>query len=252
MTEVTAILNVHREGILAHDSLSSMIRAKAAAEAEDVGVEILVVADCPDSVTRDYLRMARSLGARVLELDVDDLGLARNAAVAECTSRFVAFLDGDDLWGPQWLVLAHAAAMREPREVIWHPEANLYFGPVGASCWMIHPDMDDESGDWTALALHNLWTSLAFASPEIFLRVPYRATNLEAGLGYEDWSWNAETIAKGILHRPVPGTVHLLRIRQMSLARRTSAARALPIPSALFRSRLRRSTCPTANPGKAV
>jgi glycosyltransferase involved in cell wall biosynthesis len=245
MTEITAILNLHREGILAHASLRSIIGAKAAAEDEGVGVEILVVADCSDSGTRDYLGIAQSVGARVLEVDVDDLGLARNAAVAACTTRYMAFLDGDDLWAPRWLVGAHAAAMREPRDVIWHPEASLYFGPAGAPFWRMHPDMDDEAGDWTTLALENLWTSSTFASRDIFLRVPYRATNLHAGLGYEDWCWNAETIANGILHRPVPGTVHLLRMRLRTLSHRTLAAAALMTPSTLFRSRLGRATYKT-------
>ena len=126
MAEVTAIF-LHSEGILAHASLRSMIEAKAAAEVEGVRVELLVIADCPRSGTRDYLGIAQGLGARVMEVDVDDLGLARNAAVAVCTTRFLAFLDGDDLWAPRWLVRAHAAAMREPRDVLWHPEASLYF-----------------------------------------------------------------------------------------------------------------------------
>jgi glycosyltransferase involved in cell wall biosynthesis len=238
MTEITAVLNVHGEGILAHASLLSMLAAKRVAEADGISVEVVVAADCPDAKTRDYLPTARRLGARILELDADDLGLARNAAVAASSGRFVAFLDGDDLWSGRWLAAAHAAAMRDGAGVVWHPEASLFFGPTDAPYWRVHPAMDDAAGDWVSLGLRNHWTSLCFAPREILESVPYRPTNLKAGLGFEDWSWNAETIARGFVHRPVPGTAHLVRMRAASLVLRTRAASALMTPSTLFRRRL--------------
>lgn len=237
MTEITAVLNVHREGILAHASLLSMIDAKRTVEAAGISVEILIVADCPDRPMRDYLSGAEDLGARVLETDVHDLGLARNFAVAAGSGRFMAFLDGDDLWGRQWLLAAYTSATQDTRRIVWHPEANLFFGS-NEPTWLMHPDIETSEGDWVNLALRNHWTSLCFAAREVFQQVPYPKTDLNGGFGYEDWSWNAETVARGCLHKPVPGTAHLVRVRKRSLVRLTAAANALVIPSSLFRDRI--------------
>jgi glycosyltransferase involved in cell wall biosynthesis len=238
MSEICAILNLHNEGVLAHSSLRSVLAARDAAAAEGIAVEILVAADCPDVATRAYLETAMALGARTLELGVDDLGLARNGAVAASPSRYVAFLDGDDLWTANWLVDAYRAASRESREVVWHPEANLYFGAEGETRWSLHIDMDAAPPDcWTRLALRNLWTSPTFARRDTVLRLPYRRTKLGEGLGYEDWCWNCETIAHGIVHKTVPGTAHLIREKQGSLMRRHRDSGVLMTSSRLFRSR---------------
>jgi glycosyltransferase involved in cell wall biosynthesis len=237
MSQITAILNVHNEGILAHASLLSVLAAKRVAEAKGISVEVLVTADCPSETTRAYLSTAMGLGAQVLEVSVHDLGLARNAAVAASSSRFVSFIDGDDLWSRNWLVTAHKMVENSPG-TIWHPEANLYFGAGAAAFWMLHHEMDDFAGDWVSLGLRNHWTSLCFAAREILLKIPYRAVDLKAGLGYEDWSWNAEIVARGYLHGVVAGTVHFIRMRHNSLVRQTAAANALMTPTTLFRQRI--------------
>ncbi len=211
MTEITAILNVHREGILAHSSLLSIADARQMAEASGIGVEVLAIADCSDRSTLDTLALAA--GVKVLETSVDDLGLARNVGVGAAKGRYLAFLDGDDLWGRCWLRAAYEAARTESRPVVWHPEACLYFGSKHEPGWLIHPDMEAIEGDWVTLGVRNQWTSLSFAPRTTYLEVPYRRTNLAGGFGKEDWSWNLEVVAHGYLHKPVPGTAHLVRVR---------------------------------------
>src|SRR5271166_3909422 len=155
MTEITAILNVHREGILAHSSLLSIADARQTAEASGIGVEVLAIADCSDRSTLDTL--ALTAGVQVLETRVDDLGLARNLGVAAAKGRYIAFLDGDDLWGRCWLRAAYERATTESRPVVWHPEACLYFGSKHEPSWLIHPDMEAIEGDWVTLGIRNQW-----------------------------------------------------------------------------------------------
>jgi hypothetical protein len=236
MTDITAILNLHREFILAHASLRSMRAAQAVATAAGLSVQLLVVADRTDGATRDYLAQWNDL--ELLETDVDDLGLARNAGIVAASGRYIAFIDGDDLWTANWLAEAHAAAQQDPRRVVWHPEVNLYFGTGHRPYWMLHPDMDTPECNWMDLSHGNLWTALSFAARDLYQEVPYERTDLANGYGYEDWSWNCAVIAHGSLHRPVPGTAHLIRVRQSSLARRTEGSGALMMPSSLFVDRV--------------
>jgi glycosyltransferase involved in cell wall biosynthesis len=236
MTDITAVLNVHREGSLARGSLRSIGGARQAAEAAGLSVEVLAVADCSDRATLDVL--AEAAEVEVLETTVDDLGLARNAGAAAAVGRYIAFLDGDDLWGPRWLLAAYQAAEAGSCSVVWHPEASLYFGPEHEPYWLVHPDMATTEGDWVTLGLRNQWTSPSFALRDTYLRMPYRRTDLAAGFGKEDWSWNSEVVSHGYVHKPVPGTIHLIRMRANSLVRRTDAANALMTPSTLLRSRI--------------
>jgi glycosyltransferase involved in cell wall biosynthesis len=236
MTDITAILNVHREGILAHASLGSIRAAREVARAAGIKVEILVVADCPDVPTLDYFADADDL--RLVPTEVDDLGLARNRGVEEARGEFVAFLDGDDLWGASWLRSAFDIARREARSVVWHPEGNLFFGTSIEPHWLLHPEMEEAEGDWVNLGIRNHWTALSFGARRIYRSVPYRRTDLAGGFGYEDWSWNSEVVAQGHLHRPVPGTAHMIRVRGASLLQRTVGATALVTPSSLLRSRI--------------
>ena len=110
MIAVTAIVNVHREGDLARGSLLSIAGARQVAEAAGIAVEVLAVADCSDRATLETL--ADSPGVQLLETTVDDLGLARNVGAAAANGHYVAFLDGDDLWGPRWLSAAYKRRWR--------------------------------------------------------------------------------------------------------------------------------------------
>ena len=230
--DIGVILTFHREGLLAQSTLRSAWEAKARAEARGLRVEVTVVADQPDPATAAVLGGWRAQGhtLRLIESEAGDVGHNRNAAIAATPARFIATLDGDDLWCPDWLTAAATRAMEGARRVIWHPEANLYFGQRGAEHWFMHPDMDAPGFDVADLVLVNPWTALCLAPREIFLDVPYPPSNVKAGFGFEDWHWNRATVARGVVHKTVPGTVHFIRQKPVSLMRSTAATGGLMVP----------------------
>lgn len=238
--DITAVINGHGEGLLAHASLRSLARCASVAREHGHSVELLAVLDRPSALT---LEVFESFARTCPELRIEvvqhgDLGYARNSAVAFANGQHVAFLDADDIWGESWLVQTLAAARADRRNIVWHPEINVYFGV--APHLFLHMDMEDERFRVATLAHTNTWTSLCFSSTEFLRQVPYTGTHLKENIGYEDWSFNIDVIRKGGIHKIVPGTTHAIRTRHTSLVKATSAAGCIPRPSGFLRDVLRR------------
>jgi glycosyltransferase involved in cell wall biosynthesis len=233
--EISIVINAHREGDLLAPSLESALAAADLAAEHGIATETIVVLDRPDDTTREIVeRHQRRPALRPDVIDIGDLGGARNHGVTLARGRYVAFLDGDDLWGDAWLVHACRAAREATRPTIWHPEANLIFGDENPHVFL-HRDMEDLGFEQDWLRVANYWTALSFAELTIYSAFPYPSNRLAEGFGYEDWSWNISTIAAGITHRTVEGTIHCVRRKPGgSLLASTVQSGALPDWSPLF------------------
>ena len=233
MIDISAVMTAHREGLLMGPSLRSFAASIAHARAHGLRVEALLTLDRPDQLTRDMVAELDGAAYRVVELDVGCCGLSRNESLALTTGRYLAFLDGDDLWSENWLIEAFAMCVLSPTPMVAHSELNVTFGAARA-LWL-HPDSTDPCFDPSLLQVGNLWDSLAFTPRHVLQATPYRFNDLTAGFGYEDWHWNCETLARGVAHRPVPGTVHFKRRRTGSLLAQSASSDVVVYPTALHR-----------------
>ncbi|MDR3417110.1 MAG: glycosyltransferase family 2 protein [Nevskia sp.] len=224
--EISAVLNLHREGLIALPSIRSYLQCCAAAEADGIPVERIVVLDRGDEPTRRCLAQYQAEFQRVEPVDFGDVGLARNHAVALASGNFVAFFDGDDLWGSPWLRLAFRCAFASSDLAAYHPAA-LYMFHEGdfnlqsqndvpherAQSYFLVPE-DSARIDTGCLYFDNVWSAHSFARRELYRRFPYDAVDREQGFGIEDWSWNHLILRNGIEHRIVPDTLHLYRMKE--------------------------------------
>ncbi|VWB36017.1 hypothetical protein BLA13014_01457 [Burkholderia aenigmatica] len=252
MTDISVFIVFHKEAAFAIPALASMHRLVSVARESGLRIEARALLDNPDPQTLDIVKQR---GAWLDALDVvscGDLGLTRNKGVEAASGEYLAFLDGDDLWGSQWLTRAFACSRDEPAEArsIWHPESLFYFHesdydrhsmnhlphPLAQSFHFRHRASDEEGFDRNSLFLNNVWSANIFAHRSIYQRFPYKPVVKSMGLGIEDWTWNIETLWSDVAHRIVQDTVHIIRVKEMgSLGQSNASEGLLPhMPEQIF------------------
>lgn len=210
MADVSCVIVGHRESHTIYVTILSVIRAVSHAREFGLDVEINLILDRPDEETKEIAsRTLEGLGTVHL-VDYGDLAHSRNYATSQCQSRFLAFIDGDDLWCKTWILDAYSYALEHPSNRVYHPEFNIYFG-ADDSHVLHHVDMEDSDFELEAIYRSNYWTALSFAEQGIYAQYPYRKNTITDGFGYEDWTWNFQTISNNIIHKTVPGTTHFIR-----------------------------------------
>ncbi len=231
---LSVVITAHREGLLLTPALRSASRAIAHLRAHTAWeAEAIVVLDKPDEPTMAAAQAWDEANVQRLRVDNGDPGTSRNDAVRLSSGELVAFLDGDDLWGANWLTETVRAQEFESRNVVWHPEVCVYFGLEPHV--FRHIDMESREFDPLSLALVNCWTALSAARRQFLIDTPFAETK---GVGFEDWDWNIAAIEQGALHKVVAGTGHAIRQRRRSRVKQASAAGLGLGKTTLFRNML--------------
>ena len=212
MVKIECVINAHNEGSLLLSALKSAQLAAIEVEKIEVRVAITVIVDAGSPET---LIAARSFGesATVKEVNFRDLASSRNFAVSESDADYCAFLDGDDMWSPNWLLECMKFYLSGKSDVILHPEINVHFSghKFGAVRVFRHLNTINGELDPFVLADQNVWSALSFSSRNIYKSLPYLRADLANGVGFEDWSFNISSINSGYSHLVVPGTAHFIR-----------------------------------------
>lgn len=223
--DISAILTVHQEGLLASLSMKSLLEAAECANSDGLNVEVIVVLDRADKDTTNLFELLHHVKFRIEYTDFGDQGKVRNFAVQKGTGDYIAFLDGDDLWSYNWLSLAWKATQEHTRMTIFHPEFNWMF--ENSNGLLLKCDTSDNMFDTEYLRVANYWDALCFASKEVHENFPYSDRQIKAGFAYEDWHWNCVTLLAGYEHKVVPDTIHFKRRRSLSQTIEASSRRAL-------------------------
>jgi glycosyltransferase involved in cell wall biosynthesis len=231
--DISAIMTGHREKLLAGPALASFEEAVLDARNHGLCVETILVLDRPDAATQAIFERFAARGHRLVLNDEGDPGLTRNRGVREAKGDFVGFLDADDLWSFNWLTAAHEFCAQCPDTVIAHSELNLAFGDEQV-VWF-HADAAATNVPHEYQRLANYWDAMSFGLRSLYLEHPFVENALKDGYGHEDWHWNNLTLEAGLIHRPVPGTVHFKRRRPGTQMSRCDENDVVVRPSALTR-----------------
>lgn len=234
--DITAIITFHREGRLAHVSLNSIARTRAAIEKTGVVVELVCILDRADAYTKEIVSSHPAKQAHDLTIEVSygDPAASRNRGVQASGGSLIAIFDGDDLHSENWLEQAFQCHQSDGGQHIYHPELTVSFEALKNYCFAI--DQRSSQFDARNLLMANYWTSCAFAIRQIFIDYPYaQRTDSTSGFGFEDWHWNCETVGGGVEHRVVPGTALFYRRKNTNSVNASNKdASRIMHPSRLF------------------
>lgn len=231
--KIVAVMNGHREGLLAGPSIASFLEAVQHAEDNGLTIQTVVVLDRPDDLTTSLFEEAALPGAQIILTDYGDPGLARNRGAEAGDGEFVTYLDADDLWSFNWITEAYRFVERYDNRVVAHSEMNIIFGEQH-NVW-IHADSEAPGFDPSYLAIGNYWDAMLFTQRSVMLDFPFMKNDLKEGYGHEDWHFNNVTYLAGIPHRPVPGTVHMKRRRGGSQMARCADSDVVPWQTEVYR-----------------
>lgn len=244
MVDLTFIVTLHAEGLLAHPTFRSVARAVSMAEREGLSVELLLVLDAADGPTiavveralADNGSLSRLSQVRCLDVSVHDAGLARNEGVRDSSSRYVGVFDGDDLMSANWLSGAVGLLQQQPASAVVHPGFQRAFGTQGVNRALV--GTDDPAFRPDTLVEINWWPSVAIAHREVFESHPYAPARAQDGIGPEDWHWNIETLGSGIPHLVARGTGFFYRLKRVGSRNETHGTARVLLPAApMLRSR---------------
>jgi glycosyltransferase involved in cell wall biosynthesis len=225
---ISVVLNAHNEGEILANAIESALANTLLCSQLNIEVEVLVVLDKADPRTTS-LAQSYSESVKIVAVEFGELAKSRNFGISKVTGDYVALLDGDDFWGRNWLLNCFQYARISDSDVL-HPEFSVHFSRMRRRAGTFiqrHPSSRDPSFLPHSLVEGNPWTSLSFARRAIFLDNPYLENDKQSGIGFEDWSFNLQTLRQGIHHVPVPDTVHFIREKGASMKKSQQKADAI-------------------------
>lgn len=231
------------EGHLQHRTQVSVKRALAALT--DLGATADVVVIQRGRCEKTGAWLAERCPWRVVTLACASLGEARNRACGLLQNRFLAFIDGCDMWSANFLVDALSRARRNARPAVWRPAFSVgYTDDYFRHDLLVRREMPwPEVLDPATLLIEPIFPATFLAARSILEAVPFPVEDEERGWTEVDWWWSANLAGEGIEQIPVAESIHYTRvlppefrteqgrIGPTSLARRPSLAKKRPTSS---------------------
>jgi glycosyltransferase involved in cell wall biosynthesis len=214
-SDVSIIITAHNENRLAHPTLNSVFRTIKNAEEYGIKSELIIVLDRADTETKNYFQRYHNSKYQIYQTDFGDPGLSRNFGVKMAASKFITFLDADDLFSKKWVQMAYAEAKETQGLSVFHPEYVINFGSDEKIIRFMGPYENNSNPSF--MIQHNCMNSVHFLTEKkLLIEKPFSATKLDSGFGYEDWHWYCEIIAMDIPIKIVPGTCVFYRKKDVS------------------------------------
>ena len=231
--DISVILNLHREAKYVRRTLRSLTEAIAFAEYRGSRIELLIILDKTDDVTRkavsafDFMLLENVV---IHEVSHGSLGGSRNAGVALATGKYIATADADDLISFNYLSAMIDTITALNDNVVLVPQYFVGFGDNYHLCEYFGTDVLSK----LLLFDSHPYVSRIFAAASLFRKIPYVALDRSSSFAYEDWHFNCEAVARGCEIAIAPETSVYYRQRPGSMLRNADAESLKCIPPSLY------------------
>lgn len=232
----TMIMTFHKEGNLAHKSLLGMQRVREYTMNNNGELRLICMLDCADDLTtkivKDYIQQFGQKHDQVIEIQFGSPAASRNVGIDMTQTQYVGCLDGDDFFSANWVVKSLEEQINSRIDsLICCPEYVINFGNK-------IENMKAQNSTFiplSAIVDTNYWSSSTFSDISTYKRNPYNElVNKQVVFAFEDWDFNARSIASGSVMKAVPSTYLFYRRRENStLGLHTAASTFIP-PSSFF------------------
>jgi glycosyltransferase involved in cell wall biosynthesis len=181
MSDVTiaAVIPLHNKGRFIGRAVSSVLVQTRAVD------EIIIVDDASsDSGSVEVAAFLADPRFRLLKRDTPGPGgyAARNLAISSAASQWIAFLDADDTWKPDFLEeIAHMARLAGDdvgcvftgHEKVWADQRTVRdrYSVRYESAGIRRLDFDSFLTDWIAMGMSPIWTSACAIRRDILLEI---------------------------------------------------------------------------------
>lgn len=215
--DLSVIITAHHEGILAHKTILSILRALEPFDNHSISYEIIIHIDDGNEVTNTYYsRYKDDERFVVLHNSFGNPANSRNYAIKKARGTYIALLDGDDLISRNWLIDGYNHLYTSNNPSIIRPQYHFHFGEAEElnHVWIMEGSFSREE-DSLVLSFYNRWTFPLIAPASLLRKHPFKpALN---GYAYEDWLFNADIRAANIPVVVIPGAVVFYRRRKSSV-----------------------------------
>lgn len=222
--DISVVLMGHDQGHLIHGSIISAERAARHARARGLSVELLLLLRAATPVLQRWTADRIRSPWRVIDVGAVGRGEACNGAVHVAKGRYIAWLDGWDLWSENWLEAAVLAAERgTTKAAVWHPYAVVQFGDSYFSTqgYALLPQPDGLAGelDYASLLDANPYPTGPAAARSLFTELVFPLEDDTRGWADVAWWWNCNAAGRGYHHCVVRKTFHYQRVGQTNRPR---------------------------------
>lgn len=230
--ELSVIITAHDEGLLAHKTMLSVLRALEISRVNKY--EIIVHIDCgTDDTIKYFQRYVDDKHFKIIQNCFGDLGESRNAAVKVARGKYVLFRDADDLVSNNYVAEVLKILRTHKEDVVVGVQYCLSFWDcTGKFLLQELPDSTTREENAKLIFGVNPWGSSLAGKREIFLKHHYIST--KDGFGHEDYAFNIGLMADNIPYYSAPGTVLFYRRKNNSLITQNSGNHVTQPYSELF------------------
>lgn len=226
MPKVSCILTGHNEGANISFALKSIQANMFSTKKHFIEFELMVVLDSASNETVKTVEALQFQEMTIAEVNFQDPSKSRNYGVENTNGDFIAFLDGDDIFGSNWIPAAIETSLSTSKKTVVHPEFNYYFstdGKIKKPYIMKHVSSTDSNFNRFKLASQNLWTVLSLGPRQIYEKHPFKENDRLLGIGFEDWTFNVEILHAGFHHVTARETIHFIREKKSSSVKQNQA-----------------------------